>query len=74
MVVGTSRSINPWESLDRAIELLYHLDKSQLFRSIEKDCADAMIAQGVEPQWVFSDYDNIDELLWYNYDGGSFYN
>jgi hypothetical protein len=38
-------------------------DTNQDAARLQEACAAAMIAAGVEPEWVEADYYNIDELL-----------
>lgn len=52
-----------WSRLDAAIRLLSYSDRSEDCRRLEEACGAAMIAAGVEPEWVAADFDNIDELL-----------
>jgi hypothetical protein len=54
---------DPWTRLDRARELLICEDTSEEARQLWEDCSQAMLAAGVEPEWVEADYHNIDELL-----------
>ncbi len=52
-----------WERLDKAFETLCCYDRSEECRRLDDACAEAMIAAGVDPQWVKADYDNVEELL-----------
>lgn len=52
-----------WKRLETACTRLWCYDKSEDARRLDEVCSDAMIAAGVEPDWVKADYDNIDELL-----------
>jgi hypothetical protein len=52
-----------WQRLDTAIHLLCFSDQSEDCRNLEQACAQAMVAAGVEPNWVQADFANIDELL-----------
>lgn len=54
---------DPWRRLDRARELLICEDVTEEARQLAEDCAQAMVAAGVEPAWVEADFHNIDELL-----------
>ena len=54
---------DPWTRLERARELLICEDVTEEARQLAQDCAQAMLAAGVEQSWVEADYDNIDELL-----------
>ena len=64
LVVGNVEpELGPWKRLGKAFEMLACSDASAACRRLEKACADAMIAAGVEPQWVEADFDNIGELL-----------
>jgi hypothetical protein len=64
LAVGERGAGQPaWERLDRAHEMLCMSDTSAECRELEEACAKAMIAAGVDAQWVEADYDNVDELL-----------
>lgn len=52
-----------WTRLDRAFEMLECADTNQDAAGLQEACAAAMIAAGVEPEWVEADYYHIDELL-----------
>ncbi|NIN06998.1 MAG: hypothetical protein GTO43_11735, partial [Armatimonadetes bacterium] len=61
LVVGKAEpQLSPWERLDRAFDVLC-ADMPE--DPLEKAGYEAMIAAGVEPQWVEADFDNIDDLL-----------
>ncbi len=64
LVVGSeSVDVAPEERMDLAAEGLFFCDKSEEKRQLSSACENAMIAAGVDPQWVEADYGNIDELL-----------
>lgn len=64
LVVGKdSAEKEAWPRLDKALEMLLGEDKSEEARALAAAWAKAMLAAGVEPQWVEADYENIDELL-----------
>jgi len=48
---------------DQASKLLMFSDPVAESERLENACARAMLAAGVDPQWVEADYANIDELL-----------
>ncbi|MDD2890605.1 MAG: DUF4037 domain-containing protein [bacterium] len=52
-----------WERLDEAHQILCCSDRSSECRSLENACTKAMLAAGVEPEWVKADFNNISELL-----------
>ena len=52
-----------WQRLDETIRILCFSDESEECRRLEQACAEAMIAAGVDAEWVRADYQNIDELL-----------
>ncbi|MHC4481057.1 MAG: DUF4037 domain-containing protein [Planctomycetota bacterium] len=59
----TDSALGHWERLDRAHKMLCCYDESEECRRLNDACAEAMIAAGVEAEWVDADYGNIDELL-----------
>ena len=64
LAVGKAEpELDAWTRLDRARELLICEDVTEEARQLAADCAQAMVAAGVEPAWVEADFDNIDELL-----------
>jgi len=64
LVVGKAgEAMTVWQRLTRACEMLCVYDKSEECRRLEDACARAMVAAGVDAQWVEADYANIDELL-----------
>ena len=64
LAVGSAGAdMDAWQRLERASGLLCSSDTSPEARALEAACAEAMIAAGVEPEWVEADYNNIDELL-----------
>lgn len=52
-----------WDRLDQASRRLCHSDESDDCRRLEDASAQAMLAAGVEEDWVRADFDNINELL-----------
>jgi len=54
---------DPWERMGEAARLLFDSDSSPECRLLEEAAYTAMLAAGVEPEWVAADYRNIDELL-----------
>ena len=63
VVARTGAAPNVWDRLDKAMETLCAYDKSAECRLLDDACAQAMIAAGVDPEWVEADYGNIHELL-----------
>ena len=54
----------PWQRIDTAVAMLLDADRFPEARRLEEAGCVAMKAAGVDPCWVDTDYDNIDELLW----------
>lgn len=64
MVVGkVDGSLGPWDRLEKAFRYFLVSSRSADLRRFEEACGKAMVAAGVEPEWVAADFDNIDELL-----------
>jgi len=64
LAVGREKTeTDAWTRLHEAFRLLFESEHSAECRRLEKACADAMLAAGVEPAWVEADYRNINELL-----------
>jgi len=63
LIVGRSGPAHPWQRLDEAFRLLENADLSPEAQELWEACAEAMIAMGLDPQWVEAGYDNIDQLL-----------
>ena len=64
LAVGrTGADMDAWQRLERASDMLCASDTSAECRTMEAACAEAMVAAGVEPEWVEADIQNIDELL-----------
>lgn len=63
-VVGHQEPVaDVWERLDSVFKRLCCYDLSEDARRLQDACDAAMIAAGVDPDWVNADYQNIDELL-----------
>ena len=52
-----------WQRLDGAFERLCCSDMSEEAKRLQDGCSAAMIAAGVDGDWVKADYNNVDELL-----------
>lgn len=55
--------LSAWKRLDLAGDMLMTSDTNEDCRRLETACAKAMIAAGVDEDWVNADYANIEELL-----------
>jgi len=64
LIIGIERpETDVWERLDLAFEKLCCYDSSEEARHLQDVCDAAMIAAGLEHDWVKADFSNIDELL-----------
>ena len=56
--------LSPWQRLDRAISLFHDdNDKNPDCQHVDAACFKAMVACGMDADWLENDYENMDELL-----------
>lgn len=63
IVASTQPAADVWGRLDTAFRRLCCSDLSEDAKLLQDACSAAMIAAGLDPNWVKADYNNIDELL-----------
>ena len=64
LTVGAAQpELAAWARLDLAADMLMASDTSEDCRTLETACAKAMIAAGVDEEWVEADFANLEELL-----------